>query len=97
MNPPISVTRASRQYRDEMDVISLFVDDCCEVGDSYRAPAGELFKKYQSWAKDNSEYSMSKQKFSREMKQKYEFNKTMKGRFYEGLKIKTDPRLNWVK
>ncbi|MSE20009.1 DNA primase [Lactobacillus parabuchneri] len=97
LNPPISVTRASRQYREEMDVISLFVDDCCEVGDSCRAPAGELFKKYQSWAKDNSEYSMSKQKFSREMKQKYEFKKTMKGRFYEGLKIKTDPRLNWVK
>ena len=96
LNPPISVTRASRQYREEMDVISLFVDDCCEVGDSYRAPAGELFKKYQSWAKDNSEYSMSKQKFSREMKQKFEY-KQSNGRFYLGLKIRDDPRLNWTK
>ncbi|KRM54126.1 phage plasmid primase, P4 family domain protein [Lentilactobacillus kefiri DSM 20587 = JCM 5818] len=96
LNPPISVTRASRQYREEMDVISLFVDDCCEVGDSYRAPAGELFKKYQSWAKDNSEYSMSKQKFSREMKQKFETKKSG-SIFYIGLKIKDDPRLGWIK
>lgn len=96
LNPPISVTRASRQYREEMDVISLFVDDCCEVGDNYRSPAGELFKKYQSWAKDNSEYSMSKQKFSREMKQKFETKKSG-SIFYIGLKIKGDPRLGWIK
>lgn len=97
LNPPASVTNASRQYREEMDVISLFVDDCCEVSDSYRAPAGELFKKYQSWANDNSEYSMSKQKFGREMRQKFEFKKTMNGRFYLGLKISQDSRLNWIK
>lgn len=97
LNPPASVTNASRQYREEMDVISLFVDDCCEVSDSYRAPAGELFKKYQSWANDNSEYSMSKQKFGREMRQKFEMKKTMNGRFYLGLKISQDSRLNWAK
>lgn len=96
LNPPASVTNASRQYREEMDVISLFVDDCCEVSDSYRAPAGELFKKYQSWANDNSEYSMSKQKFGREMRQKFEY-KQSNGRFYLGLKIRDDPRLNWAK
>lgn len=97
LNPPASVTNASRQYREEMDVISLFVDDCCEVSDSYRAPAGELFKKYQSWANENSEYSMSKQKFGREMRQKFEMKKTMNGRFYLGLKISQDSRLNWAK
>lgn len=97
LNPPVSVTNASRQYREEMDVISLFVDDCCEVSDSYRAPAGEIFKKYQSWANDNSEYSMSKQKFGREMRQKFEMEKTRNGRFYLGLKISQDSRLNWIK
>lgn len=97
LNPPASVTNASRQYREEMDVISLFVDDCCEVSDSYRAPAGELFKKYQSWANENSEYSMSKQKFGREMRQKFEMEKTRNGRFYLGLKIIQDSRLNWAK
>lgn len=97
LNPPASVTNASRQYREEMDVISLFVDDCCETGDNYKSPAGEIFKKYQSWANDNSEYSMSKQKFGREMRQKFEMKKTMNGRFYLGLKISQDSRLNWIK
>lgn len=97
LNPPTSVTNASRQYREEMDVISLFVDDCCEKSDGFKAPAGEIFKKYQAWANENSEYSMSKQKFGREMRQKFEMKKTMNGRFYLGLKIKQDSRLNWAK
>ena len=96
LNPPASVTNASQQYREEMDVISLFMSDCCEIGDNYKAPAGEIFKKYQSWANENSEYSMSKQKFGREMKQKFEYKKSS-GRFYLGLKIRDDPRLNWAK
>lgn len=39
---------------------------------------------------------MSKQKFGKEMKLKYEFKKDMYGRFYLGLKIKTDSRLNFL-
>jgi len=97
LNPPTSVTNASRQYREEMDVISLFVDDCCENGDSFKAPAGEIFKKYQAWANENSEYSMSKQKFGREMRQKFEMKKTHGARLYLGLKIKQDSRMNWIK
>ncbi|MCT4489801.1 DNA primase [Levilactobacillus parabrevis] len=97
LNPPASVTNASRQYREEMDVISLFVNDCCEIGDNYKAPAGEIFKKYQSWANENSEYSMSKQKFGRELRQKFEMKRKANGRFYLGLKISQDSRLNWAK
>ncbi|KRM08570.1 primase [Lentilactobacillus farraginis DSM 18382 = JCM 14108] len=97
LNPPISVTRASRQYREEMDVVSLFVDDCCDRGDEYRAPAGELFKKYQSWSKENSEYSMSKQKFGREMKQKFEMKHSRVGNVYQGIKLKVSPNMNWIK
>ena len=78
-----------------MDVISLFIDECCETGDNHRAPAGEIFKKYQEWAKESSEYSMSKQKFGQEMKSKFK-KITVHGRFfYTGFKIKTDSRLEW--
>lgn len=97
LNPPAEITKASKEYRDEMDVITLFVSECCEIGGEYQAPAGELFQKYKEWAKDNSEYSMSKQKFGKEMKQKFEYKRSRQGIFYQGLKIIQDSRLNFIK
>lgn len=96
LNPPAVVTKASKEYRDEMDTITLFVNDCCQVDPSLEAPAGDLFKLYQSWAKENSEYLMPKQKFSREMRQKFKYKKRNNGRYYIGLRIPPDERLNFI-
>lgn len=96
LNPPKIVTDASEEYRNEMDVISFFVSECCDIGEGYRAPAGELFKKYQEWAKESSEYLMPKQRFGREMTKKYESKKTREGKFYIGLKLKSDSRLSFI-
>lgn len=96
LNPPQIVTNASKEYRDEMDVISFFVSECCEIGDGYQAPAGELFETYKNWAEDSSEYSMRKQKFGREMKKKFSSKRTNQGIYYQGLRLKTDPRMNFV-
>ena len=82
---PNVVEKASREYRQEMDVIEQFLDEMCERGRERQAPAGELFKKYREWARENEEYMMSKQKFSQKMKEKFEYKKTKNGRFYEGV------------
>ena len=96
LNPPVVITQASNEYRKEMDVLDLFVDESCEVGEGYKTPAGELFQKYKAWANENSEYLMSKQKFGKEMKLKYDLEKNRVGRFYLGLKVKEDSRLNFL-
>lgn len=97
LNPPEIVTKASKEYRNEMDVIQFFISECCEVGDGYTAPAGELFKKYQEWSKDSSEYLMPKQKFGREMRKKHKYVRTRKGRYYLGLRIIQDSRTNFLR
>ena len=96
LNPPTIVTNASEEYRDEMDVLSYFISECCETGDSYQAPAGELFNTYKAWAEDSSEYSMRKQKFGREMRKKFKAKRMERGIFYCGLRIRKDPRTNFV-
>lgn len=96
LNPPQSVLEASKEYRTEMDTLDLFVNDKCEVYKTYEAPAGQLFKLYKQWAIDNSEYSMSKQKFGSEMKTKFKYKKKNNGRFYEGLEIRPDSRLQFL-
>lgn len=95
LKAPSSVQAASKSYRAEMDTLELFVRDCCDLGPDYQAPAGELFKAYQSWAESNGEYKMRKQKFSAEMKNKFVYKKN-NSRYYLGLRIKLDPRLSWM-
>ena len=96
LEPPESVKQASKEYRDEMDVLELFVSDCCDKGPDYQAPAGELFKRYQAWADETGEYKMAKQKFGAQMKQKYATKKNS-GIFYLGIRLKLDERFNWMR
>lgn len=96
LNPPEIVTKASQEYKDEMDVVSYFVSEKCETGSDYKVPAGELFNVYREWANESGEYSMPKQKFGREMKKKFEYKRTMNGRYYLGLRIAQDSRTNFL-
>lgn len=96
LQPPQSVRDASLAYRNEMDVLELFVNDCCEKGPDYEAPAGQLYDTYVKWAESTGEYKMRKQKFGAEMQNKFEYARQRDGRKYVGLRMKTDSRLNWA-
>lgn len=84
---PDTIKQASQTYRQEMDVLESFIADVCNVAPGLKAPAGDLFAKYKEWANENEEYLMSKQKFGQKMKEKFEYKRDSKGRFYDGLKI----------
>ncbi|WP_179394958.1 phage/plasmid primase, P4 family [Lacticaseibacillus absianus] len=96
LQPPQSVKDASLAYRNEMDVLELFVNDCCEKGPGYEAPAGQLYDTYIKWAESTGEYKMRKQKFGAEMQKKFEYARRRDGRRYVGVRLKTDSRLNWA-
>ena len=96
LQPPQSVRDASLAYRNEMDVLELFVNDRCEKGPDYEAPAGQLYDTYVKWAESTGEYKMRKQKFGAEMQKKFEYARQRDGRKYVGLRMKTDSRLNWA-
>lgn len=84
---PSSIEQASKEYRREMDVLESFINDCCTVSPGAKGRAGELYKEYKTWARDNEEYLMSKQKFAQKMKEKFEYKRDANGRFYDGVKL----------
>lgn len=86
LKQPKAVYEASKEYRQEMDVISRFIDEQCETGPDYKIKASELFNAYRDWAKENNEHDFSNTKFGKEVSKRY--NKIKKGYvFYEGLKL----------
>jgi hypothetical protein len=51
--PPASIVAATDDYRQEMDLLALFIAECCVLGDRCKAAAGDLYAAYETWAGQN--------------------------------------------
>jgi putative DNA primase/helicase len=61
---PPAVKRATAAYRDESDHLGQFIGDCCTVEPSSTETSEALWRRYQSWATENEEVSLSRQVFA---------------------------------
>lgn len=91
LKKPACVEEAVKEYRNEMDVISAFIDACCTIGTGSVA-AAELFRVYAEWAESNNEYKMSNTKFGREMANKFEKHKGLNGARYINISLNEESR-----
>ena len=89
LKTPSSVQAASKEYKNEMDVLSAFLEACCV--ESGETDAGDLFRGYSEWAKESNEYEMSSTKFGREMGKRFE-KRILQGRKrYIGISLINTP------
>lgn len=64
LGDPPDVTKATNDYRGQMDIIGHFLDECCEIGDdSYSELARELYAGYKQWCIDTGERIESQRAF----------------------------------
>lgn len=87
LNPPLAVQAGIQAYHREMDVISRFVDECCEVSGYETVRAADLYAAYKRWATKNNEYCMSSTRFGKEIGARYDKRTLKTGAVYVGLKI----------
>lgn len=52
LGEPERVARDSAAYRADLDVISQFIEDRCELSGEYRVPAQRLYEAYTDWAEN---------------------------------------------
>lgn len=82
---PRAVLESVREYRREMDVISAFINDCCNESGSVAAKT--LYAAYSEWAESNNEYHMSNTKFGVELSKRFTKVHTVSGWHYTGLSL----------
>lgn len=97
LKKPTCIQKSSDEYRQEMDVLSKFVEDCVKVDDKNKIKAGDLYHIYQKWAIENNEYEMTNQKFGKEFVKRFpEKIKDMTGAFYKGCSLTKYAEDNYI-
>jgi putative DNA primase/helicase len=92
--PPARVLAATAQYRQDSDVIGAFLEDCCVEDRTAEAPAGDIYRAYERWARDNGEYVASAQMFGRRLEERgFQVRKTRDGKTRRGLRLLIGDRL----
>lgn len=86
---PKVVEDAIEAYREDNDWLGRFIDECCDVDDSYKEKSGEFYQQYRVYCLQNGEYVRSTTDFySSVEKAGLMRRKNNKGMFVFGLKLK---------
>jgi putative DNA primase/helicase len=89
LKTPPDITRATDEYRGEMDVIGNFIKERCIQGAGCSIRARELFKAYQDWCDENNEHACSERFLGLRLKELgIEQKRYGDGRYWQNLGIK---------
>lgn len=92
LRPPELVTAATREYRDEMDVIGAFLEERCVQKAGASVKSGELFEAFRSWCEATGEYAGNNKTFSLRLQERgFEKRKRSDGMRFFGLGLLADP------
>jgi len=90
LEEPEQVVEAIKDYKQEMDLIAAFVEQCVVIDyeSTERIMASDLFAVYRVWAKQNNEVEMTSKRFGMEVIKKLpERGRNSKGIFYSKIKF----------
>ena len=88
---PECVQAAIKQYRENNDWLSSFLEECCEVDKAYTQKSGELYQEYRTYCARNGEYTRSTTDFYTGLENAgYERRKTKTGHFVFGIRLKSE-------
>ena len=87
---PQCVQDAIKAYREDNDWLGHFINECCDLDDSFTEKSGEFYQQYRAYCIQNGEYIRCTTDFySAVEKAGYARRKTNKGMMVHGLKLKT--------
>ena len=70
MNPPQKVRVATNEYREEMDVLSEYMEERCIIGKDRSVPKKQLYMDYAEWCEDMKQRPQSYSLFCRQLSER---------------------------
>ena len=89
---PDAVKSVVEEYRATNNDFREFLDSCCNVGDGYSIPSGELYTAYRSYATSQGFFPKNKQNFYSNLERAgFSKRRVTRGVVVMGLTLKTEP------
>lgn len=91
LTDPPCISEANEDYRDDMDIIGMFISDYCICNPGYRVNTKEIYEAYGKWCLETNEYKHSHRYLSLHL-QDHGFGKCRdkSSRYWKGLMIKEE-------
>ena len=65
---PVAIRDATRAYRDDMDLLADFLDECCIVKSDAVVSNSDIYSEYGSWCRTNQErYQVGRKQFTQRL------------------------------
>ncbi|UJS16904.1 MAG: phage/plasmid primase, P4 family [Candidatus Jettenia sp.] len=90
LQTPEEVKNATSEYRNEMDTIQAFFDECCIINTEVKAKAGVLYESYKKWCTDNNEFTLNNRQFGRRLNEKGFQSFQSSGNWWRGIGVKSE-------
>lgn len=88
---PRAVSEATASYLAAEDVLSRWIDDCCELKNTHWTSATKLFVSWRQWCEQNQEDAGSQKRFSENLEsQGFVPKRTKTARGFNGIGLVTD-------
>jgi len=86
---PDCVRAAIRNYREDNDWVSQFIDECCEIGATFNQASGALYQEYRAYCARRGEYMRGSADFKTAVEGSgFDWRRTDAGAIYYGLRVK---------
>ena len=82
---PAQITQATDAYRQDEDLIGLFLDECCIAKESAHVRASELYRAYTEWSEGMNLRVMSGTTFGKRIKSRFTCERGNVGVYYAGI------------
>jgi putative DNA primase/helicase len=90
LGAPKEVVDATAAYREEMDTMAHFLEDCCVIDSAAKVSTKDLYNSYKNWAEENGEHPLAKNKFIGRLKER------MQTQNHHMKEMKTNKNRGWV-
>lgn len=88
LDPPREVRAATEEYREEMDPVKDFIDQCCELSRGAKIAKGALYHAYTDWCREQETEPESHKWFAARLEERgIGKHRTGSARYWVGIRL----------
>jgi putative DNA primase/helicase len=89
LGEPQEVKAATDAYREEMDALAGFLEDCCTIEPSAEEKAKDLYAAYVEWCEENGEHPMKQRSFGMALGERGFLDRKSSTKVWCGLRLRS--------